>query len=129
MFFFVCQFWLNFSFSKIFDIIWLALSLVFKRYQYLQPITNIVILEAKGRIMIYRTILKQTSIYKKKKMILRLVASLREGSCEFWPVRLWLDYLTIISIGLIWRLQVLNRARFRHSFLCHLKVHNKPEKY
>ena len=40
------------------------------RHQYLQSITNIAILVAKERILIYiRTILKQTSIYKKKNNI------------------------------------------------------------
>ena len=35
------------------------------RTQYLQPITNIAMLEANGRIMIYKTILKHISICKK----------------------------------------------------------------
>ena len=41
-------------------------SLISCLNQYLQPITNIAILVAKERILIYtRTILKQTSIHKK----------------------------------------------------------------
>ena len=30
-----------------------------------------------------------------------------------------------MGIGLIWKVQFLKRVRFRLSFLCHLKVHNK----
>ena len=32
-----------------------------------------------------------------------------------------------LEIGLIWKLQFLKHVRFRHSFLYHLKVHNKSE--
>ena len=35
---------------------------------------------------------------------------------------------TGLLIGLIWKVQFFKRVRFRHSFLCHLKVHNKSEK-